>query len=303
MVKVEFYFTVLLCVFLFIFGVSIMLVSDFSAVDLSFSKINSSLILQGVNLVYISFFGFQVIATSAEEVVNPRRNLPAAILVSSIFASFIYLLIIIGLTGIVDASLLSQPEVLLERAAEMVWGRFGAVMMTVLALIATFTSLNATIHAVSRRIYRVANDRFIPQLLARVHPHFRTPHLAIIFITLLCTILILVGDLLWAANVSAFAYLFSLITVHIVVLAARKKKITAKGAFHVPLYPWLPLLGMLMNAGILLMLQWSVLLAGVLWLLAGMMLFEVLKRREKGLRKLRLWYGRTHLLLRRRGKL
>ncbi len=291
--KLEYYFTIVLAAALLLFGGFLLTKGDVAQFDFSFSTKGIQDIIVGVNLVYISFFGFQVISSATEEIQEPRKNIPRAIFASLLISIVVYLVIIAGLVGVVPKGVIENPSLILETVANSTIGRYGAIGIVLLGIIATLTSLNATVLAVSRRVYGVAKDRYIPELLAQIHPRFRTPHFALIFILVLVSLLIVFGDLRWASNLSAFCYISSLILVHVIVLFSRKKHHLFERGYKMPLFPFIPILGILINVGFLFWMNPEVLVTGLGWTGLGIVLFALLKRREEGIKKVRLLFLRV----------
>lgn len=290
--RFEYYFTVILTVALTIIAIGFIYSGHIKNFHFSFTSLGFKNIIEGIGLVYISFFGYQVIATSGQEIVNPKKNIPTAIILSSVIASVIYLLIIIGVIAVIDNTPSDNPSTLLTSVAYILWGNVGSFIITILAIMATITSLNATMLTVSRRIYAISLDHYIPELLSNLHPRFRTPHLAILFVFIISAALVFAKSLAWAANLTAFTYLLSLICMHFVLIHSRKKHPDIERGYKIPFYPVLPILGILMNLGILYFLDWSVLTVGILWTILGYIVFELLKRREAGWSFAKLWYER-----------
>jgi amino acid transporter len=298
MAKIELLFTIILCAAVVLFGG--FLVANSAPVNfrMPFRPETTVRMIEGVSLVYISFFGFQVIATATEEIRTPRKTIPKAILYSSLIATWIYLLIAVGLVGLFGRVPDGNPALLLEMAANRVWGDAGSIAIIALGLVATFTSLNATVHAVALRTYAIARDRYVPEMLALVHSRFRTPHIAILSIAVIVGLLILSQSLTFVASLSSFAYLLSLIFVHYALILSRRHHRHASRGYRMPFVPFFPILGMVINVGVLAFLSSTVILFGIGWTVLGLVLFHILKRREAGLRKLRLWAKRIELLVR-----
>lgn len=304
-VKMEFYFTLILCIALALLGIFMLFQSNPQYFNFSGYTNVPLKIIQGISLVYISFFGFQVISTSTSEIIHPKKNVPKAVLASSIIASIIYIIIAFGVLGVLGSTAgIENPANILEVAAANVWGSFGGRLITFLGIIATLTSLNATVHAVSRRVFVLAKDHYIPEQLAEIHPKFRTPYLAIGFIFVLIALLIMIDSLALVASLSAYAYLFSLALVHYALIRSRKIHPERKRGFRVPFFPAVPIIGIVINMAILVMLDTTILYTGIAWTMMAFVLFYILKQREQGfVNKFKLAFQRSVLWVKTRGKL
>jgi APA family basic amino acid/polyamine antiporter len=164
-------------------------------------------ILQSAGLLFFAFAGYARIATLGEEVRNPERAIPRAVLTALTIAVSIYLLVgvaillVLGPTGVA-----SSPAPLAAAVNAVGWGwadlvvRFGAAAAALGALLALIAGVGRTTLAMARH-----DD--LPRWLAAVHERHQVPHHAEIAIAGLVCILILVTDLRGAIGFSSFGVL------------------------------------------------------------------------------------------------
>jgi len=100
--------------------------------------------------VYVTFIGFEVIATSAEEIKNPGRNLPLSMIASVLTPTVFYVLVMLVSTGVLPVAELAESYIPVADVAERYLGVFGALMMVVGAVLATVSSANASILSAAR---------------------------------------------------------------------------------------------------------------------------------------------------------
>lgn len=294
----ELYITVFLGVSLLILGSGFFVGSNGVLPELPWSQGLWYDLFRGVGIIYVSFFGFQVIAASSKEIKNPTQVLPRAMLASTIIALIIYVVVVGGVLSVTGGVVGRDPAILLAMVGQKVYGSVGEWMIYILAILATITSLNATVLAVSRRIFTLAEDRFIPELLARVHPKFGTPHLALLFLAVMVSAVVMGGSIEWAANLSAFCYLVSLVCMHVVLLLSHKRHKDVERPFRVWFHPLVPMVGIVVNVLVLLSLAPSTIGTGIWWGGIGLVLYELLRRRARGMERLRLFQERVLLRLR-----
>ena len=179
-------------------------------------------------------------------------------------------------------------------------GDWSVRIILLIGLLAAFTSLNATIVALSRRIYALARDRFVPELLSRIHARFGTPHISLALVFLLIVATIFFGNIEWAAKMAGFSYLLALSLMHLVYIFYRIKFKEIEKPFKLPLFPLIPILGLLLNIAILAQFDLSNFVIGGTWVALGLAVYLLLRWYQKGFEKLKLEIHRIWLKITRR---
>ena len=131
-------------------------------------------------LVFVSFGGLTKVASIAEEVKEPGRNLPLGMILAWFIVALLYLGVIIVTVGVVDGKELSDSLLPVSLAASKFMGSTGFVILALAAIAAFITTANGGILAASRSPMAMSRDKLLPPLLARVHPRFKTPHASIL---------------------------------------------------------------------------------------------------------------------------
>jgi amino acid transporter len=197
-------------------------------------------------LVFISFGGLTKVASIAEEVKNPNRNIPLGMILAFLVTTLLYVLVVFATVGLVDAGELRGSLIPLSLGARVSMGGVGVVLIAVAALIAFITTANAGILAASRFPMAMSRDGLLPEFFRKISFRFKTPHISI-FITsgfMIFTVLFLkLEDLIKAAStLKIILFIFA----NMAVIIMRESKIQAyRPTFKAPLYPWLQILGIL----------------------------------------------------------
>ncbi|MCU1482902.1 MAG: amino acid permease [Subtercola sp.] len=164
-------------------------------------------ILQSAGLLFFAFAGYARIATMGEEVKNPRRTIPRAILTALSITLVIYAVVAVTVLLVIGPAQLarsSAPLVDVVDAATWAWAapivRFGAAAAALGALLALIAGIGRTTLAMAR-------NSDLPRWLAAVHPKYRVPHHAEITLAIVVSILILSVDLRGAIGFSSFGVL------------------------------------------------------------------------------------------------
>lgn len=203
---------------------------------------SSTLIAFGAAMVPILFTygGWQNVNYIGEEIENPKRNLPIALLAGTIAVVVIYVaanIVYLRAMGLNGLAATAAPA---ADAANRMFGAGGGVFMSSAIAISTFGFLDLAILAPTRVYYAMAADRLFVPALATLHPRYATPSLAIIVQSTWACILALTGSYEQLANYVVFAdWIFFGLTV-LTVLAFRHKLPLSNrpaDAFRAPGYP------------------------------------------------------------------
>jgi len=197
--------------------------------------------------VYVTFIGFEVIATSAEEIKDPGRNLPLSMIASVLTPTVFYVLVMLVSTGVLPVPELATSYIPVADVAEQYLGVFGALMMVVGAVLATVSSANASILSAARVNFAMGRDKILTPWLNNIHPDYRTPYRAILVTGTVILGLIALGvGIETLADVASFAYLVTYALVHVAVFVMRRAEPEGYDPdFRLPglAYPIIPILG------------------------------------------------------------
>ena len=163
---------------------------------------------QAILLLVFAYGGFETPLIVAGEVRHPRRDTAFALIVGMAVIATIYTLVQVVVVGVVPA--VAGTKAPLAAAYDLLLGRPGVVLITVGAMISTYGLTTGSVLASPRLLYSMALRGELPEVLSRIHPRFRTPHVAILTyaaVTLGCAVY---GSFTWNATVSAIVRLITL---------------------------------------------------------------------------------------------
>lgn len=124
-----------------------------------------SIVVAGM-IIFVAYEGFELIANSAEEIKNPEKNLPRAFYGSVIIVILLYVSIALITVGTVpENTLMKAKDYALAVAAKPALGQIGFTLVSVAALLATFSAINATIYGNARLGYRLAKEGELPAMM------------------------------------------------------------------------------------------------------------------------------------------
>ena len=201
---------------------------------------NSILMTSG--FIFISFGGLLKISSVAEEVKNPGRNIPLALITSVITITILYTLMLIVTTSILPAEQFANSLTPIADTAKLVMGNGGFYAITFAAILAFVTTANAGIMSASRYPMALSRDKLLPQFISTISKRFRTPIISIL-ITGLFIILSLLLELELLVKIASTVVLTSYVLSNISVIVLRESQIVNyQPSFKSPFYPWLQLI-------------------------------------------------------------
>ncbi len=117
-------------------------------------------------VIFVAYEGFELIANSVPDIKDPDRNIPRAYYWTVIFVILLYMIIAAVTVGSLSfASIATAEEYVLAEAAKPMLGRAGFTIITIAALISTFSAINASLYGGSNVSYEIAEDRELPHQL------------------------------------------------------------------------------------------------------------------------------------------
>ena len=149
--------------------------------------------LFGLALISVlwAYDGFADVSFAAGEVKDPQRNLPRAIIAGTIAIIAIYLAANVAYLYVNPIAAVAQSRLIAADTARAVFGELGVSLVSVVVAISTFGALIAIMLAAPRIFFAMADDRLFFQPLARVHPRFQTPYVAILLAMVLGVLFVL----------------------------------------------------------------------------------------------------------------
>ncbi len=207
-------------------------------------------------LVYISYVGVTKIASVSEEVQNPEKNLPRAMLLALLTAIVIYIVGTSVMVGVLTPQELNGALTPVAMAAEKLFGPIGKIMLTFAAILAFFSVANAGILSASRYPLAMSRDELFPELFSALSKH-GTPKYAIYLTCLLIVAFLLLFDPTKIAKLaSAFQLLLFMLSC-LAVIIMRESRIEAYDpGYKSPFYPWMQIAGITGPALLIVEMGW-----------------------------------------------
>jgi len=144
--------------------------------------------LRGSSILFFAFTGFGILATTAEECKNPKRDLTIGLIGSLVIATTVYMIVGGLLTGIVPYDSLNNAQSL-ATALKDNNSNIGSAIVATGAIAGMTTVIMMNIYGQSRIFYVIARDELLPKSLARLHHKYDSPYVTIMIFTLMVGLL------------------------------------------------------------------------------------------------------------------
>lgn len=165
--------------------------------------------LFGASSVFMAYEGFQLLTYDYEEIDNPQKTLPRAVLSAIAVVIVVYVMVAIGTTMLIGANQVVQhEEISLAIAGQKAFGTVGLYLVTIAAAFSTGSAINATLFATARLAYKVADNGELPDSMN----HKNTagiPDRAVIVLGVAAAVLAAVGTLTTLVEAASLSFLFT----------------------------------------------------------------------------------------------
>lgn len=229
-------------------------------------------------IIFYAYIGFDTISTAAEETKNPQKNLPIGLIGSLVVCSILYGLVAIVFTGIIPFEKYGEIDVLapIAHAVRIINQPWVAGWISIGALAGLTSALLIFQYGNTRILYSMSRDNFLPKSLSNIESVHQTPYIT----TWITTIIVMLGCIFMDANVAAELGIFGTLTCFIMVcvgvIIMRKKNPEIPRPFKVPLFPWLPIAGILICGYLMITVIPQLIVSATLfplWVLLGVVIY------------------------------
>jgi APA family basic amino acid/polyamine antiporter len=232
----------------------------------------------GVALISVlwAYEGWQYVTSAAGEVIDPQRNFARGFAWGTALLAFLYVLANLAYLAALGPQQVAQSDRVAAEAVGLMAGPFAGKLIAAAIMISMFSAANAVMLTTTRVFFAMARDGVFFHKLAALHPRFDTPAYAVIFSTAWAIMLLLSGTFEHLLTYVVFTgWIFYALAAASIFIYRRRESQTFR-PFHVPGYPWTPLLFVVIAAifvGNTIISQPRQSLLGLLVVLAGVPVF------------------------------
>ena len=239
-----------------------------------------------MGLTFIAFEGYEIISQAGDEIKNPRKNIPRAIMISLGIVVSVYIVFTFVFIGGLNESVIGMPawefigsfgELGIIEAADQ-FLPFGALIVLAGGLVSTLSALNATTFAASRVSFAMGTQYNLPFVFSKIHPKYRTPFVATIVSGIIMLVLAVSMDLTAIAFAASVMFLFLFTQVNLASITIRRLYAsTVDYGFKTPLFPLIPIIGIVTAMGLSIYLlfthpeSW---LIAIIWIAIGFVIYK-----------------------------
>jgi APA family basic amino acid/polyamine antiporter len=261
-------------------------------------------LLAATAFVFVSYAGVTKVAAIAEEIKDPGKNLPAAMLLALATVTAVYTLVTFTMVGNVPVAELAGDIHPIYTFTETIGGKMAGIGAAVLGIVTLISMANSGVLAASRFPFAMSRDKLVPPAMSQLNDRFLTPVVAIVLTCLVMGLVIAFLDVERIAKLASTFKVMMFMTVNACVIVLRETAVQwYKPRYFSPGYPWVQIFGILSGAVLLVVLGSATLLAALVIGLVGFAIYYFYGRtrvQRSGVLKLYGHRPALYLLYRRR---
>jgi APA family basic amino acid/polyamine antiporter len=245
-----------------------------------FMPTGSSGVLGAAAVMFFAFIGFDSVSSAAEEVKNPKRDLPIGIIASLAVCAALYVSVAAVVTGIVPYQQFANVSHPVSYALQVAGENWLAGLIDLGAVLGMLTVILVMAYGQTRVTFAMSRDGLLPAALSRLHPRFQTPFLTTWLVGMffgLIGALVPLDVLAELINIGTLAA-FSMVSIAVLVL--RKTYPDLPRAFRCPGVPLVPVLAVVSCVFLMLNLRAVTWMAFFIWMALGLLIYFAYSRRN-----------------------
>ncbi len=209
--------------------------------------------------IFPMFVGMRALVAGAPQIKNPGKNVPRALIISTILLTVVYFVVAFVAVGVVNPSE-ADAGPLLNVAASRIMGDIGGILFALAGIIASISSVGTAMMVQSSLLGGMSRDGYLPNVLQKIHKRFKTRYVAIIASSLFVIFFGISGAVAFLGYAASFGSLLVFALVNLSLIRLRRKMPRLDRPFKAPFYPLTPISGIVMS---ILLLTFPVILRDV----------------------------------------
>ncbi len=244
-------------------------------------------VISGAAAIFFAYVGFDAVSTQAGEAINPKKDVPFAIITSLLVCTFLYILVSLVLTGMMNFSdfnpMGKYPEAIkapVAYAFDIAGQAWAGYVVTIAATIGLISVLMVMIMGQSRIFLGMSKDGLIPPVFSKIHGVSGTPKTNLMILGVVIAIVAAFTPINKLADMTSFGTLFAFTMVCIAVWILRKKQPDLVRPFKVPFLPVIAICGILINTYLMINLSTDAQMLSLGWLVIGVFIYLMYGKRK-----------------------
>jgi len=230
-------------------------------------------------IVIWAYIGIEEVVIPGEEIKDPERNIPRAIVLSLILVISLYVIVAITTIGALGSDIAKYGTKCVEIAVRRALGTLAGSFFSLFLVFSFIAVMNSSTLINSRIIYGYAKDGVFPRIFANIHPKFRTPYIAIICQTLIGALaLIIIGSFIDITIICNLLMLIPYLSIGPTLLANRMKCSSDVKGIRIKGGEVIALLAFILSAYLIGQARVSLLLYSIIVIFAGLPIYYIMKR-------------------------
>lgn len=240
-------------------------------------------VLTAATIVFFAYIGFDAVSTQAGEAINPKKDVPFAIIMSLVICTVLYILVSLVLTGMVPYSKLDKAAPVASAFSEA--GINWAVYIITIAALAGLTSVMLVMMLGQTRIFLgMAKDGLLPKgMFGFIHPKFKTPSRSTLLVGGIVSIVAAVTPIDKVSEMCSMGTLLAFAMICLAVMILRVKKPDLERPFRAPAVFVVGTLGVLCNIYLMSQLRLNTWYAFLIWSTLGFLVYFLYSRSKSNL--------------------
>jgi len=243
-------------------------------------------IVRGAGIIFFAYIGFDAVSTAAQESINPQKDMPRGILGSLAICTVIYILVGVVMTGMVHYPELNVPDpiaVAVNAGGEsLFWLRFPIKIGAIAGLSSVILVM---LLGQPRIFYSMSHDGLLPKFFSTIHPKFKTPYITTIITGIVAMFLAGFGPINLLGELVSIGTLLAFVIVCGGILVLRYTNPEIHRPFKTPLFPAVPILGILVCLYLMAGLPWHTWERLIIWLIIGIVIYFGYSRHHSNVKK------------------
>lgn len=240
-------------------------------------------VVTAATIVFFAYIGFDAVSTQAGEAINPRKDVPFAIIASLIICTVLYILVSFVLTGMVkyNALDLRAPVASAFSGVGITWAVY---LITIAATAGLFSVMLVMMLGQTRIFLGMAKDGLLPKsLFGAIHPKYKTPYRSTIFVGLLVSIVGAITPINTVSEMCSMGTLLAFAMVCGAVWLLRVKEPHLERPYRTPWLPVVATAGMAFNLFLMTQVREHTWMAFIVWGSLGVIVYFLYSRRHSRL--------------------